>query len=112
MLLLNCWGFLSRFPLVVPVLRCVGILAALIVVCLAVLLPVRFLTKIPSFIFRADRGIAPGDGDFRNKADIIKETLHLLEACSEPPFDVLMNGNESVPERYLPTVRRLISLIE
>ena len=52
MLLLNYWGFLSRFPLVVQVLRCIGILAALIAVCLAILLPIRFLTKIPSFVFR------------------------------------------------------------
>lgn len=52
MLLLNYWGFLSRFPLFVQVLRCIGILAAIIAVCLAILLPVRFLTKIPSFVFR------------------------------------------------------------
>ena len=52
MLLLNYWDFLSRFPLFVQVLRCVGILAAIIAVCLAILLPVRFLTKIPSFVFR------------------------------------------------------------
>lgn len=52
MLLLNYWDFLSRFPLFVQVLRCIGILAAIIAVCLAILLPVRFLTKIPSFVFR------------------------------------------------------------
>ena len=52
MLLINFWDVISRFSLIMQVLRCVGILAALIVVCLAILLPVRFLTKIPSFIFR------------------------------------------------------------
>ena len=52
MLILNYWEFLSRFPLIVQVFRCIGILAALIAVCLAILLPVRFMTNIPSFIFR------------------------------------------------------------
>ena len=52
MLLLNYWEFLSRFPLIMQVLRCVGILAALIAACLAFLLPIRFLTRIPSYIFR------------------------------------------------------------
>ena len=52
MLILNYWGFLSRFPLIVQTLRCGGVLLAFIAVCLAVLLPIRFLTKIPSYIFR------------------------------------------------------------
>ena len=52
MLLLNYWSFLSRFPLVVQVLRCGGFLIAFFIVCLSVLVPVRFLTGIPSFVFR------------------------------------------------------------
>ena len=52
MLILNYWSFLSRFPLIVQTLRCGGVLLAFIAVCLAVLLPIRFLTKIPSYIFR------------------------------------------------------------
>lgn len=52
MILLNYWGFISQYALIVQVLRCFGILLALIAVCLSILLPIRFLTKIPSFIFR------------------------------------------------------------
>ncbi len=33
-------------------LRCLGVLIAYIIPCVPVLLPIRFLTKIPSFIFR------------------------------------------------------------
>ena len=52
MILLNYWGFISQYALAVRVLKCFGILAAFIAVCLAVLLPIRFLTKVPSFVFR------------------------------------------------------------
>lgn len=52
MLILNYWSFLSRFPLFVDTLRCLGILVAFLLPCVLVLLPLRFLTKIPSFIFR------------------------------------------------------------
>ena len=46
------WGLISQHALTGQVLKCLGILAAFITVCLTILLPIRFLTKIPSFIFR------------------------------------------------------------
>ena len=52
MILLNYWEFISQYALIVQVLRCFGILAAFIAVCLAVLFLIRFLTKIPAFVFR------------------------------------------------------------
>ncbi len=52
MLILHYWGFLSALPLFVQTLRCLGILTAYILQCLIVLLPVRFFTKVPSFVFR------------------------------------------------------------
>ncbi len=52
MLILNYWDFLSGIPLIRDVFHCIAILVTFIAPCLAVLLPVRFLTKIPSFIFR------------------------------------------------------------
>ena len=52
MLILNYWGFLSGFGLIRDIFHCIGVLAAFIAPCLMILLPVRFLTKIPSFIFR------------------------------------------------------------
>ena len=52
MIMLNYWCFISQCALLVQVLRCLGILFAFIAVCLSILLPIRFLTKIPSFIFR------------------------------------------------------------
>ena len=52
MIMLNYWGFISQYLLIVQVLRCLGILTALIAVCLSILLPIRFFTRIPSYIFR------------------------------------------------------------
>ena len=52
MLILNYWEILSQYALFIDTLRCLGVLAAYIIPCVLVLLPVRFLTKIPSFIFR------------------------------------------------------------
>ena len=52
MLILNYWEFLSGFGLIKDIFHCIGVLAAFIAPCLMILLPVRFLTKIPSFIFR------------------------------------------------------------
>ena len=52
MLILHYWGILSRLRLFVDVLSCAGVLAAYILPCVAVLLPIRFLTKVPSFVFR------------------------------------------------------------
>jgi len=47
-----------------------------------------------------------------NEADIIEEALHLLEAYTEPPFDVLIKSIEKVPARFLPAVRRLLNSAE
>ncbi len=52
MLILKFWSFLSQYTLFVGTLRCLGVLIAYIIPCVLVLLPIRFLTKIPSFIFR------------------------------------------------------------
>ncbi len=52
MLILNYWNFLSRCCLFVQVLRCFGVLGGFIVISLIILLPIRFLTKVPSFVFR------------------------------------------------------------
>ena len=62
MIMLNYWDFISQCDLAVQVLRCFGILAAYISACLALLLPIRFLTKIPSFIFRKMLHIAAISG--------------------------------------------------
>ena len=52
MLILHYWDFLSQFFLFTEVLRCLGIFAVYIVCWIVVLVPVRFLTPIPSFVFR------------------------------------------------------------
>ncbi len=52
MLILNYWDCLSKVGLFVETLRCLGILAAYILQCLIILLPIRFFTKVPSFVFR------------------------------------------------------------
>ena len=52
MLILNYWDFLSQYELIVDIIKCIGFLAAYIVPCLIVLLPIRFFTKLPSFVFR------------------------------------------------------------
>lgn len=52
MLILNYWSFLSGITLFVQILECLGKLAFYIAICLVVLLPVRFLTKVPQFVFR------------------------------------------------------------
>jgi len=46
------WPSLSECALIVDVLRCVGGMVAFLVPCVALLIPVRFLTRIPAFIFR------------------------------------------------------------
>ena len=52
MLLLNFWPQISAFPLAVETLQCFGRLIIYIIPCVMILLPVRFLTKVPSFVFR------------------------------------------------------------
>ncbi len=52
MLILYFRDFLSQSALFVQTLRCFGVMVAFIVPCVLVVLPIRFFTKIPSFIFR------------------------------------------------------------
>ncbi len=52
MLILSYMHFLSHFSFCVQVLRCFGVLGVFIVISLTLLLPIRFLTKVPSFVFR------------------------------------------------------------
>ena len=46
------WPTVSRWALIVDVLRYVGVMAAFLCPCVAILVPIRFLTRLPSFIFR------------------------------------------------------------
>ena len=46
------WPSLSKCALIVDVLRCVGGMVAFLVPCVVLLIPIRFLTRIPAFIFR------------------------------------------------------------
>ena len=52
LLLLNFWPQISAVPLAVQTLSCLGTLVAYTVPCVLILLPVRFLTNVPSFVFR------------------------------------------------------------
>ena len=52
MLLLNFWPQISRVPLAAQTLFCLGQLILYIIPCVLILLPIHFLTKIPSFVFR------------------------------------------------------------
>ena len=52
MLLLNFWPQIFAVPLALQTLTCLGRLVAYIVPCVLILLPIRFLTKVPSFVFR------------------------------------------------------------
>ena len=47
-----------------------------------------------------------------SEADIIEEALYLLEACFEPPYDILARDIEQVPAQFLPAVRRLLDSAE
>ncbi|MDE6592754.1 MAG: TSUP family transporter [Oscillospiraceae bacterium] len=52
MLILNYWSAISGIAVVVETLRCLGKFIMYIVPCVAVLLPIKFFTKVPQFIFR------------------------------------------------------------
>ena len=52
MLILNYRSLLSGMPILVQVLRCLGKWILYIILCVAILLPVRFLTRVPSFVYR------------------------------------------------------------
>ena len=52
MLMLNFWPQIREFPLAVQTLMCLMRMIVYIVPCVLILLPIRFLTKVPSFVFR------------------------------------------------------------
>lgn len=52
MLLLHFWPQLSAFPLFLQTIRCLGRLILYIIPCVLILLPIRLLTRVPSFVFR------------------------------------------------------------
>ncbi|MBQ8954444.1 MAG: TSUP family transporter [Clostridia bacterium] len=52
MLLLNFWPRIASAPLLAQTIRCMGRLISYLVPCVLILLPIRFLTSIPSFVFR------------------------------------------------------------
>lgn len=52
MLILNFWPQISRITLAVQILVCLGKFAVYIIPCIAVILPIKFFTKIPQFVFR------------------------------------------------------------
>ena len=52
MLFLNFSPQISVYPLALYTLQCLGRLLLYIIPCVLVLLPIRFLTKVPSFVFR------------------------------------------------------------
>lgn len=52
MLLLNFFPDITDAPLVIRTAGCLGRLVLYIIPCVLILLPVRFLTKVPSFVFR------------------------------------------------------------
>ena len=52
MLILKYWDFLSQYDLIRQIFHCIGVFTAYIIPIVMILLPIRFLTRIPSFIFR------------------------------------------------------------
>ena len=52
MLLLNFWGVLSRYLIILETLDCLKQFVLYIIPCVIVLLIIRFCTKVPKFIFR------------------------------------------------------------
>ena len=52
MLLLNFWPQISGVPLAAQTLTCLGRLILYIIPCVLALLLIRFMTKIPSYVFR------------------------------------------------------------
>ena len=62
MIMLNYWGVISRYELLVHVLRCFGILLLFIVPSLTILFGLRFLIKPPAYVFRKLLHIAAFSG--------------------------------------------------
>ena len=52
MLMLNYWSIISEITIIVQILDCLGKFIVYIIPCVAVLLPIRFFTKVPHFVFR------------------------------------------------------------
>ena len=52
MLILNYWSIISEITIVVQILDCLGKFTMYIIPCVAVLLPIRFFTEVPHFVFR------------------------------------------------------------
>ena len=52
MLALHYRDILSRSQLLMDTLSCIGVFLAYILPSLAILIPIRFMTKVPSFVFR------------------------------------------------------------
>lgn len=52
MLMLNFWPILSQYAVIVDVLHCFGVLISYLIPCVIILLPIRFFTKVPSYVFR------------------------------------------------------------
>ncbi len=52
LLILHYWDELSRYPLIRQTLECVGGFLAYVIPGLIILMPIRLLTKVPSFVFR------------------------------------------------------------
>ena len=52
MLALHYRDILSQSPLFMDTLSCIGVFLAYILPSLAILIPIRFMTKVPSFVFR------------------------------------------------------------
>ena len=43
-----------------------------------------------------------------NEDDVIEEALHLLEAYTEPPFEILMENIDNVSNKFLEQVQILV----
>ena len=52
MLILNFWPQISRIPLALQTLVCLGKFVLFIIPCVAVVLPIKLFTEIPQFVFR------------------------------------------------------------
>lgn len=52
MLILNYWSVISEIVIIAQILRCLVKFIMYIVPCVAVLLPIKFFTKVPQFVFR------------------------------------------------------------
>ncbi|MBQ8092404.1 MAG: sulfite exporter TauE/SafE family protein [Clostridia bacterium] len=52
LILLHYWDFLSRFPLFTGTLDCLGKFILYLIPCVLLIIPLRFLTRIPSFVYR------------------------------------------------------------